>query len=238
MAALLKGHASTVDLLLLAGASVSAKNKNGDTAIRSSAESCPPAPTASVFISVLVAKHTIASSHLVCSIGISSAFPGLPALLSKLSPSDSQLLLQRNSKRVTPLHAACSLSSPLASVVVPQVRRNNPLPCHASNPARHTLCMSSPLAPRVPAAPLPCPKPTPTAPPRCTSRHTAATPMPSACSSPAQISTACRTYRRLPRQGAGARCGSQQPRGIPPLSKLFSRQALQPSPTVGFSSSK
>jgi hypothetical protein len=67
---------------------------------------------------------------------VSSAFSGLPLLLQVLSAADSQLLLQPNAKNVTPLHAACSLSSASASVVVPQVLSA----CHACS------CCSQALA--------------------------------------------------------------------------------------------
>ena len=55
------------------------------------------------------------------SVAISSAFSGLPALLAALQRSDSDVLLQPNTKNVSPLHAASSLSSPLTAAVVQQV---------------------------------------------------------------------------------------------------------------------
>ena len=118
MAAALKGHESTVQILLHHGASVSHQNKNGDSAIRyRRARGCS--------VRSCVLRVFDASS----SVGISSASRGLPALLNAIPVSCSQLLLQPNAKGVTPLHAACSLSAPLAATVVEQARH---CPCSPS----------------------------------------------------------------------------------------------------------
>jgi hypothetical protein len=117
MAAVLKGHECTVHLLLQAGAAVGHRNKNGDSAIRSH-----PCTFACRTRSIFIFGAWII--NLNCSVGVSSAFSALPALLEAIIASDTELLLQPNAKNVSPLHAACALSSPLAAVVVPQALNN------------------------------------------------------------------------------------------------------------------
>jgi hypothetical protein len=117
MAAVMKGHEATVHLLLQAGAAVAHKNKNGDSAIRS----LPKASLHAYLPHPVWFKPGVRNADVHFSVGVSSAFSALPALLDAVASSDTALLLQPNAKNVSPLHAACSLSSPLSAVVVPQV---------------------------------------------------------------------------------------------------------------------
>ncbi len=57
--------------------------------------------------------------------------------MNAVPPADSRLLLQRNAKNVTPLHATCSLSSPLAAAVVKQVQPRSATShaCHPPTPS-------------------------------------------------------------------------------------------------------